>query len=69
MAHVSTQAAPFGAITVHRIASAASGLVARYNAWNAQRRTREVLSQLTPEQLEDIGLTKATVSDMFLIRG
>ena len=45
------------------------GIAADISAWNAQRRTRTALERLTPEQLEDIGLTKADVADMFLIRG
>ncbi|MEM0923821.1 MAG: DUF1127 domain-containing protein [Pseudomonadota bacterium] len=69
MARVSTAQAPFGAETIHAIVTGISALFDRYNRWEEQRKTREVLAQLTPDQLEDIGLTEAAVSEMFLIRG
>lgn len=37
------------------------GLWSRLAAWNAVRRQRLALSRLTPELLDDIGLTEAEV--------
>lgn len=61
--------APFGALSIHRGVSLIAGLVEGYRAWNARRQTRITLSKLSADQLEDIGLTKAELEDMFLIRG
>ena len=62
MATVTTSdAAPFGAITIHRIVTAFAGVAARFRAWNNYRRTLNALRALSPNQLDDIGLTMADV--------
>lgn len=68
MAFFEQSRAPFGAITVHSIVMAVSNLVESFRTWQIQRRTYGELASLSPEQLEDIGLTKADLEDMFLIR-
>ena len=55
---------PFTA--VDRVRYVASHAVAIFNAWNDQRRTRDMLSQLSNEQLDDLGLT---VGDIDRIAG
>lgn len=54
-------AAPFGAITVHRIVTAVFGGADKVRAWNDSRRTVNALRALSPDQLDDIGLTMADV--------
>jgi len=63
MANTYTATVPFGAITVHRVVSAFSTLVAKIATWNETRRTVNALRVLTPAQLDDIGLTPADVED------
>ncbi len=63
----SNRPAPFGAITVYRIAS---GLVAagqRLVAWNNARTARNALSKLSDRELADIGLSRADL-DNFVSR-
>ena len=55
--------APFGAITVHRVVTALSGVVATLRAWNDTRRTINALRGLSPAQLDDIGLSRADIED------
>ncbi|MFV0301132.1 MAG: DUF1127 domain-containing protein [Paracoccus sp. (in: a-proteobacteria)] len=38
-----------------------AGLVARFNAWNARRVTRNELNRLSERELEDIGLCRADI--------
>ncbi len=54
-------AAPFGAITTHRIVTAVVGVADRVRMWNDTRRTVSALRALSPDQLDDIGLTTADV--------
>ena len=56
-----TAVAPFGAITVHRVVTALSGVVATLRAWNDTRRTIVALRALSAAQLDDIGLTRADI--------
>ncbi len=58
---IRTAVAPFGAITVHRVVTALSGVVGTLRAWNDTRRTINALRALSPAQLDDIGLTRADV--------
>ena len=63
MAKVTTAAAPFGAITIHRIVTGVMGAAGRVRAWNDYRRTINALRALTPDQLDDIGLTQADIEN------
>ncbi len=56
-----TAVAPFGAITVHRVVTAISGVVGKMRAWNDTRRTVAVLRTLSAAQLDDIGLTRGDI--------
>ena len=58
----STTVAPFGAITIHRVLSALSGMAETVQAWDSKRRTMKELSALSAEQLNDIGLTRGDVA-------
>jgi uncharacterized protein YjiS (DUF1127 family) len=64
MATMKTATAPFGAITVHRIVTALSGVVTKFAAWNETRRTVAALRSLSQAQLDDIGLTRADIEDI-----
>ncbi len=58
-----TAVAPFGAITVHRVVTALSGVVGTLRSWNDTRRTMNALRALSPAQLDDIGLSRADIED------
>ena len=58
-----TAVAPFGAITVHRVATALSGVVCTLRAWNDTRRTINTLRALSAAQLDDIGLTRGDIEE------
>lgn len=65
MAHtIATTAVPFGALTVHRIVTAASNAAVAFHRWNEARRTIAELRRLSPRQLDDIGLTRADIERM-----
>ncbi len=63
MAMIDTpHAAPFGAITIFRvIGEPASRVIAWFRGRAEAARTVDALSRLSPELLEDIGLTTADV--------
>lgn len=58
--------APFGAITTFRATNGLMNFVGAVVAWINERlearRTAEALSRLSPEMLDDIGLTQADVA-------
>jgi len=58
-----TTVAPFGAITIHRVVTAISGVVGTLRTWNDNRRTIIALRELSAAQLDDIGLTRADVEN------
>ena len=58
-----TAVAPFGAITVHRVATALLGVVGTLRAWNDTRRTINTLRALSAAQLDDIGLTRGDIEE------
>ena len=60
---IRTPVAPFGAITIHRVVTAISGVVGTLRAWNDTRRTINALRALSPAQLDDIGLTPGDVEN------
>jgi uncharacterized protein YjiS (DUF1127 family) len=57
-AATSTQA-PLGAVAILRVVDSILNLKNSAMAWNEARVTRKVLSRLSAEQLQDIGLTGA----------
>ena len=61
--NITTAAAPFGAITIHRMVTAVSSVAENLRAWNETRRTINALRALSPAQLDDIGLTRSQVED------
>ncbi len=58
MAFVATNTqAPLGAVTTLRVVDSILNLKDLAVAWNQARVSREALSRLSPQQLDDIGLT------------
>jgi|AutmiccommuBRH23_1029490.scaffolds.fasta_scaffold231574_1 uncharacterized protein YjiS (DUF1127 family) len=55
---------PLGAITLYRAVSSVSELLSRIQAWRDARRTARILHNLSPRQLEDIGLTRADIDTL-----
>ncbi|MEM6933815.1 MAG: DUF1127 domain-containing protein [Pseudomonadota bacterium] len=68
MAYVDTPRAPFGAISTFRVTRIVADIISDFRGWADRRRTYAELSALSPEMLEDIGLTRADLEDSFLIR-
>ncbi|MEM1277067.1 MAG: DUF1127 domain-containing protein [Pseudomonadota bacterium] len=65
---MTTARAPFGAISTFRVTGFIANLIADFNDWQARRETYRELARLSPEMLEDIGLTRADLEDNFIIR-
>ncbi|MEM8792206.1 MAG: DUF1127 domain-containing protein [Pseudomonadota bacterium] len=65
---MTTARAPFGAISTFKITRVIADLIADFNGWQERRETYRELSRLSPEMLEDIGLTRADLEDNFIIR-
>jgi uncharacterized protein YjiS (DUF1127 family) len=40
------------------------GAAGRFSAWNEARRTRAILSKLSAQELDDIGLTRGDIDDI-----
>ena len=60
MAFVATNTqAPLGAVTTLRVVNSILNLKESLVAWNEARVTHKVLSRLSADQLQDIGLTRA----------
>lgn len=68
MASTASLSAPFGAISIFRATGFVARLVADYRTWKARRDTYRELSRLSPEMLDDIGLSRADLEENFLIR-
>lgn len=59
MANVAVNTAPLGAVATLRVVDVVLNLKNSVVAWNEARETRKVLSRLSDDQLQDIGLTRA----------
>jgi uncharacterized protein YjiS (DUF1127 family) len=59
MANAAVNTAPLGAVATLRVVDAILNLKNSVVAWNEARETRKVLSRLSDDQLQDIGLTRA----------
>jgi uncharacterized protein YjiS (DUF1127 family) len=59
MANVVVNTAPLGAVATLRVVDVVLNLKHSVVAWNEARETRKVLSRLSDDQLQDIGLTRA----------
>ncbi|PCH68817.1 MAG: hypothetical protein COC12_09690 [Rhodobacteraceae bacterium] len=59
---VTNTQAPLGAVTTLRVVNSILNLKDSVVAWNQTRVTRKILSRLSPEQLQDIGLTRADLT-------
>jgi uncharacterized protein YjiS (DUF1127 family) len=54
-----TNSVPFGAFEIFEIANKRSSFATAIAKWNAKRKTRKALAELTISQMEDIGLNGA----------
>ena len=59
MANAAVNTAPLGAVATLRVVDAILNLKNSVVAWNEARETRKVLSRLSDDPLQDIGLTRA----------
>ena len=65
MALYDTTRAPVGATRfTGRLSATFSTLVATLIAWNEARATRNALSRLSDQELDDIGLTRGDIEDV-----
>lgn len=60
-AHVTSSAAPFGAISIFRSVQVISEAIASVTSWNDARVTRGALSKLSNRELDDIGLCRGDI--------
>ncbi|WP_171234619.1 DUF1127 domain-containing protein [Ruegeria sp. HKCCA6837] len=56
--------APLGAATILHVVDALSNVVKSFAKWNDARKTRNLLSELSDAQLEDIGLTRESITQI-----
>ncbi|UWS79614.1 DUF1127 domain-containing protein [Phaeobacter sp. G2] len=56
--------APLGAVSVLRLVDGIMNFKTNLVEWNESRQTRKALSQLSPAQLEDIGVTRADIDKL-----
>lgn len=57
-------AAPFGSISIFHVVAAFERAVDAVVAWRDARATRSMLSRLSNDQLEDVGLERAQIPDL-----
>ena len=60
-AYETSDAAPFGAISIFRFVQFASETGSKFAAWNDARVTRSALTKLTDRELDDIGLCRGDI--------
>ena len=60
-AHVTSAAAPFGAISIFRSIQSVGNAFASLSAWNDARVTRTALAKLSNRELDDIGLCRGDI--------
>ncbi|SMO71447.1 DUF1127 domain-containing protein [Ruegeria faecimaris] len=56
--------APLGAATILHVVDAFFGAFEKAADWNESRKTRNALSALSDEQLDDIGLCRADITTL-----
>lgn len=56
--------APMGSISIFHVVAAVERAFDALAAWRDARATRSVLSRLSDDQLEDVGLVRAQISDL-----
>lgn len=62
--YATSNAAPFGAITLFHIMQYFSGKAAAFSQWNDGRVTRKTLSRLSDRDIADIGLTRGAIASV-----
>ena len=60
-AHVTSAAAPVGAISIFRAVQSVGNAFASFSAWNDARVTRTTLAKLSNRELDDIGLCRGDI--------
>lgn len=55
---------PVAALSAGRFLRTVQDMIGAFATWNDARLTRKALAQLTPRELEDIGLTRADISNI-----
>ncbi|MFC3613455.1 DUF1127 domain-containing protein [Lutimaribacter marinistellae] len=64
MAQAPQMHAPLGAVATLRVVDAVLSIKTDLANWNASRKTRAILSDLSDRQLDDIGLTRDDISKL-----
>lgn len=59
-----TRPAPFGAITVFNLVARVESVWIALSEWNARRKTRNALIELSDRELADIGLHRGALEDI-----
>ena len=62
MATIAKTHAPLGAVTILHVVDAFQQTFQNAVRWNASRKTRKELSNLTDAQLSDVGLTREDIA-------
>lgn len=62
---VNTPAQPLGSVAIFRVTNFVENAVVSAIKWNQARKTKNVLSRLTARELEDIGLTRSDINNLF----
>lgn len=60
--HAIAAKVPFGAVNSLREYSLVSEIIAGFVSWYEKHKTRELLLELTDDQLDDIGLTRKDIA-------
>jgi uncharacterized protein YjiS (DUF1127 family) len=61
----SAKTVPFGAITTFNLINRLDAIRTSVLDWNAKRKTLNVLASMSDRQLEDIGLHRGQLSDLY----
>ncbi len=64
MAALDTTRAPLFAANRGLVSSFFASIIASFNSWNDERRTRHALEGLTNHELEDIGLCRGDIDTL-----
>jgi uncharacterized protein YjiS (DUF1127 family) len=59
-----TTAAPFGSITTFRAIHAVETAISSLKTWNANRKTFNMLNELSARELNDIGLSRGDIKNL-----
>lgn len=60
-----TRSTPLGSITLYRATNVVENVMVKVATWNKARKTKAELSKLTARELNDIGLTRGDINNLF----